>query len=603
MPAPGENATVERLRGDEIRVLGPLEIVGEQGAVELTAAKERQLLAALVLEAGNVCSRDLLVDALWGPSPPSSAAKLLQVHVSKLRKLLPASARIRTRGSGYALELEDGVLDAARFERLLAEGGEAARAGNPRLAASLLRRALALWRGPAYGDLAYDEFVRAEAERLEELRVVALEERLAAELELGRHAELLPELRRLADSHPLRERIQAQAMIALYRSGRQSEALERYAATRGRLRGELGLEPGAELSDLQRRILQHDVSLVGEPGAWEADAALPAPPNTLLGRERELAELGDLLVRDDVRLLVLTGAGGSGKTRLALESARRCARSFANGAALVELAPVRDPDLLVSAISTAVGIEQVGDRPLETLVAALRGRELLLLLDNLEHLRSAAPVLVELISRAPRVTLLVTTRVVLHVSGEHVYPVEPLGESAVALFVERAREADARFDPDAPAEHAIRRICDRLDGLPLAVELAAGRIRTRTPAELLAGLEQSLPLLTGGPRDLPARQQTLRATLEWSFDLLDELERRDVTRLSVFAGGCSGSPPCDGRARAGGARKRRSKACWNAMGRRLRSRQALVGSVFQALGRLARRGDATRVPRRIRAWA
>jgi predicted ATPase/DNA-binding SARP family transcriptional activator len=532
---------VQRSQAEEIRVLGPLEIVGEQGAAAALAPKERQLFAALLVEAGSTRSSDVLVDALWGASPPRSAPALLHVYVSKLRKVLPASVRIRTQGSGYALELEDGVLDAARFERLLAEGREAAGGGNPTLAASLLQRALALWRGQAYGDLAYEEFARTEAERLEELRLAALEERIEADLELGRHVELLPELGNLASANPLRERLQAQAMLAFYRSGRQSEALERYAAARRHLHDELGLEPGAELRSLQRRILQHDPTLYCAPADQEPmGASLPTPPNPLLGRERELAELGALLRRNDVRLLVLTGAGGSGKTRLAFEAARQCARLFANGAAFVELAPVHDPDLLVSAISSALGIEQVGGEQLETLIAALRPREILLLLDNLEHLREAAVVLVDLVSQAPRLTLLVTSRVVLHLSGEHVYPIEPLGEEdAVALFLVRAREAHARFDPDASAQHAIRRICERLDGLPLAIELAAGRIRTRTPAELLAGLEQHVPLLTGGPRDLPARQQTLRATLEWSFDLLDALERRDLARLSVFAGGCT----------------------------------------------------------------
>ena len=523
---------------DEIRVLGPLELIGERGPLPLGAPKERRLLAALVAEAGTTRSSDALANAIWGESPPRSAPKLLQVYVSKLRKHLPPEAGIRTHGSGYALELQDGVLDAARFESLLEDGREAARAGNAALAASILRRALALWRGHAYGELADEEFVRAEAQRLDELRLVAFEERLAAELAVGRHAAVLAELRALADSYPLRERPQAQLMLALYRSGRQSEALDRFAATRRQLHDELGLEPGAELRDLQRRILQHDPTLSGATDAQEATrASMPMPPNPLLGRERELAELGGLLGRDDVRLVVLTGAGGSGKTRLALEAARRSAGSFANGAAFVELAPVHDPQLIVGEIFSSLGIEQVGSEPLATLVATLRGRELLLLLDNFEQLRDAAPMLVDLLSQAPRLTLLVTSRVVLHVSGEHVYPVEPLGEeAAVELFLERASEADSRFVASDDAQAAIRSICRRLDGLPLAIELAAGRSRTLTPTELLAGLERRLPLLTGGPRDLPARQQTLRATLEWSVDLLDDLERRDLARFSVFPG-------------------------------------------------------------------
>ena len=521
---------------DEIRVLGPLEIVSDDGVVELRATKERSLLAVLLADAGVSRSKDALIDALWGASPPPSAPKLVQVSVWKLRKLLPATARVRTQGSGYALEVDEGALDAARFEQLLGEAREATSGGDHARAASTLRHALDLWRGPAFGDLAGEELVRSEAERLEELRVVAIEELHGAELELGRHVELLPELQSIADSHPLRERLQAQVMLGLYRSGRQADALEQYAAFRERLVDELGLEPGSALRDLQRQILQQDPALDLASTSMSKATALPSPPNALIGRDRELAEIVDLVQRDDVRLLILTGAGGSGKTRLALEAARQSARAFASGAASVELAPVHDGRLIVDAILSVLGIELVGSEPFETLVATLRGRELLLVLDNFEHLRDGAPVLVDLISHAPRLTLLVTSRVVLHVSGEHVFPVEPLGEeAAVALFLERASEADVRFAADSEAEAAIRAICRRLDGLPLAIELAAGRIRTRTPAELLVGLEQRLPLLSGGPRDLPARQQTLRRTLEWSVDLLDGLERRDLLRLSVFA--------------------------------------------------------------------
>jgi predicted ATPase/DNA-binding SARP family transcriptional activator len=528
-------------RAVDVCVLGPIEIVGEDGPVPLGAPKQRRLLSALVIHAGEACSADRLIDAVWGASPPASADKLLQTYVSQLRRALPAPARIRTLGSGYGLELEDESLDAARFERLLSEGRAASRAGNPALAASLLRRALGLWRGQAYGELAYEEFARGEADRLEELRLEAVEERIEAELALGRDLEVLPELRSLAASHPARERFQAQAMIALYRCGRQSEALDLYTDARARLLDELGLEPSAELRQLQRRILEQDPELAATP-ATEAEAStLPSPPNRLLGRERELIKLSELLLRDQVRLLVLTGAGGSGKTRLALEAAREAAPSFANGAAIADLAPLRDPALVVGTLARALGVTDVSDEgPLETLAAAIGARELLLLVDNAEHVRAAAPSFVELLARAPRLTLLVTSRVVLHLSGEHVYPVEPLAaEPAVALFLERACEAEPRFRPDAADEQAISRICERLDGLPLAIELAASRVRTLTPAELLDRLDPRLPLLTGGPRDLPARQQTLQATLEWSYDLLDADERRDLARVAVFDGGCA----------------------------------------------------------------
>jgi predicted ATPase/DNA-binding SARP family transcriptional activator len=522
----------------EIRILGPIEIVAKDGPVPLPAFKHRQLLAALILNASRPCSTDALIDALWGETPPQSAAKVLRIYVSQLRKVLPPPARVHTREAGYELELTADALDAGRFERLLEDGRAAACAGNAVLAASLLRRALALWRGRAFGELAYESFVRAEAERLEELRLSALEERIDADLALGLHADVLPEVCQLADEQPLRERLQGQAIVTLYRSGRQSEALERYAATRALLRDEVGLEPGEELRNLQRQILQHDPALAGPRRAATPANVLPTPPNRLLGRAQELEDLRRLLLRDEVRLLVLTGAGGSGKTRVALETARQAAGSFANGAAFVSLAPLRDPELVGDAIARALGIEEApGEALLETVAAALRPLELLLVLDNAEHLGGAGPLFVELLARAPLLKLLVTSRVVLHLTGEHVYPVEPLAaEPAVELFRERARASEHRFRLDRTGSPAIERICARLDGLPLAIELAAAHVRTLSPSQLLERLERRLPLLVGGPRDLPARQQTLRATLEWSFDLLHADEQRDLARLGVFSG-------------------------------------------------------------------
>jgi predicted ATPase/DNA-binding SARP family transcriptional activator len=523
----------------EVRVLGGVELVGESGPIPLPAPKLRRLLAALGMHPGETRSTDVLIEALWD-RPPRSARKLLQLYVSQLRRLLPAPARIVTGADGYGLELLEDALDSVRFERLLAEGRAALGDGNSALARSLLRRSLGLWRGAAYGEFAYEEFARGEAERLEELRLVATEERLEAELALGGHATLLPELRSLATAQPLRERLQAQAMIALYRCGRHREALDLYAALRARLIDELGLEPGRELRELQQRILQHDPSLEVESVFLGEASSLPTPPNRLLGRQRELAELETMLARDDVRLLVLTGAGGSGKTRLALELARRVAARYANGARLVDLAPLADPALVVPTIARALGIERLGRQPIETLVAEIRPLELLLLLDNAEHLRTAAPTFVQLLAEAPRLTLLVTSRAVLHLSGEYVYPVEPLAEDdACNLFLERARAAEPRFRTDDDDRETIAAICRRIDRLPLAVELAAPHMRTLNTGELLARLEERLPLLAGGPHDLPARQLTLRATIDWSVDLLAPLERRDLTRLSVFAGGCT----------------------------------------------------------------
>jgi predicted ATPase/DNA-binding SARP family transcriptional activator/Tfp pilus assembly protein PilF len=525
----------------EVRVLGPVEVVGDEGAIVSLAAKQLRLLAALVVADGRACEVDELVEAVWGESPPASARSLVQVYVSQLRKALPAGIEVVTRRGAYAVELEPEQLDAARFEHLLGECGTARQRGNAALAASLAERALGLWRGRAYGDLAYEEVASGESERLEELRLVAAEERIEAELDLGRHDDALAEVLRMAREHPYRERMQGQAMVALYRCGRQSEALEHYADLRARLREEAGLEPGPALRELQRRILQHDPGLTAAAQSAPAAVNLPMPPTQLVGRERELDELRALLDRRDARLITLTGAGGSGKTRLALEAARRVAGSFANGVTVAELAPLRDPALVLPTIARALGVADDSDEaPLEALAAALAPQELLLVVDNAEHVRAAAPSFAQLVARAPRLTLLVTSRVVLHVSGEQVFSVAPLAEDdALDLFVQRTRLRDPTFANTPEVETDAREICRRVDCLPLAVELAAARVGTLTPRALLERLGTRLGLLTGGPRDLPARQQTLRETIAWSVDLLEQEERRALARLSVFPAGAS----------------------------------------------------------------
>ncbi len=525
--------------GSVVRVLGPVEVVGDDGPVTL-AAKHRCLLAALLVADGRSCTVDELVEALWGAGPPASARKLVQVYVSQLRRALPDSVRIVTKQGSYALAVEPDLVDASRFERLVTESAAARREENHALALSLADQATRLWAGRAFGDLGYEAFLQTEVERLEELRLVALEERIDAQVALGRSTEALGELLRLAAEHPLRERLHAQAMLALYRAGRQPEALETFAALRRRLDDDLGLEPGPELRELQRRILQQDPSLDVDR-AGDVAGALPHAPDRLLGRERELEVLAELLARRDPRLIVLTGAGGTGKTRLALEAAHRAAPTYANGARLVELAPLGDPALLAPTIAQALDVaDQAGRGPLEALADALRLQELLLLVDNAEHLRDATPALVELLARAPRLTLLVTSRTVLHLSGEHVFPVAPLDDAAATeLFERRARALNPAFRLTGENEGAVREICARVDGLPLAIELAAARIRTLAPEELLERLGERLSLLTGGPRDAPARQQTLRETLDWSYDLLGDAERRFLARLCVFPAGAT----------------------------------------------------------------
>ena len=490
-------------------------------ALSIERGRQRALLGCLLLRANEVVAQDRLVDALWGESPPATAVTKLHGHVSRLRRVLGAG-RLETRPPGYVLRVEPGELDLHRFRELLAHD----RHGE----------ALALWRGEALADLAFEDFARTEIVRLEELRVSALEARFEHELAAGHHSELAGELAAAVRAYPLRERIAGQLMLALYRSGRQAEALAAYHDARTSLIEELGLEPGEELGLLQRRILVHDPALDHTRPSRRAE--LPASVTSFVGRTRELEQIGALVMRPGVRLVTLTGAGGTGKTRLALEVARGVAGEFADGARFAPLAAVAAPEVVPHAIADALALHQSSGQAIEdALKAFLADRELLLVLDNLEHLLEAAPLATELLAAAPRVTILATSRTHLNLYGESEYPVPPLSarEEAVALFADRA----AAVRPGFQVTDAVAEICARVDGLPLAIELAAARTRTLTPTEMLARLEHRLELLAGGPRDVPARQRTLRDTLLWSYELLAPIERRLFGRLAVFAGGGS----------------------------------------------------------------
>ena len=531
----------------ELRILGPLEAVDDDGRpLALGGPRVRAVLAELLLHANKVVSTEHLIDAVWGESPPPTAAGALQVHVHSLRKALGAD-RIVTRAPGYAIRANEGELDVATFERLVERAEAPLAAGNHSEAHGLLAEALRLWRGPALADLAFESFVRPEAERLEGLRLVVLERRLEAELALGRHAGLVAELEALVAAHPLRERFRAQLMVALYRSNRQADALAAYRAARETLVDELGIEPGAELRELEQAILRQDPAL-GAP-TQPTPAARLSPDTPLIGRELELAAVTGLLGRPEIRLLTLTGTGGAGKTRLALAAA-----DVVGGAVLVDLGSLSDPELVASTIAAAVGADDSpATSPAERIAAALGEAPQLLVLDNLEHLPAAHPLLADLLATAPGLRILATSRVPLRLSAEHEYRVPPLGvpepgddaaasiahTDAVQLYLERVRASIPEFelrDDNAPA---VARICRALDGLPLALELAAARIRVLGPEGTARRLGERLALLARNAPDLPRRHRSLRATIDWSHELLDDDARRVFRTLGVFAGAVS----------------------------------------------------------------
>jgi predicted ATPase/DNA-binding SARP family transcriptional activator len=519
------------------RILGPLEVERDSVLVGLPAAKHRALLLALLLRRNMVCAADQLIDALW-ERPPASAAKLLQTYVSQLRSVLGQDA-IETVPPGYRLSVEPENLDVCRFEVLHRGAGAALAEGNPELAGSLAVRALSLWRGQALADVVYEPFAEREADRLEELRLQCVEHKLDAALAVGGHEDVLAELAQLCQDHPLRERLHERFALALYRSGRQADALDALATARARLRDEFGLDPGKGLQSLEHAILVQnpaiDTPLVApSPGT----RTVARPIGELVGRERDVAGLGSLLARPDARLVTVTGAGGSGKTRLALEVAGLASGRFANGVVLVELASVRDSTMVLPAVAQALGLSETANEPIGDVVTTyLRSREILLVVDNFEQVIDAAADLVGLVTNAPLLTILVTSRRVLHVTGEYVYPLAPLAlDDASRLFAMRAEARDPSLRVDV-ADDDVREICARLDCLPLAVEIAAARTVALDPRSMRDRLRVSIRALGPGPRDAPARQQTLSDAIRWSTDLLTIAERRALARFSVFVGG------------------------------------------------------------------
>jgi predicted ATPase/DNA-binding SARP family transcriptional activator len=532
----------------EFRILGSLVVLDERGEeVALKGARLRTLLGLLIVRAGHVVAADQIAEALWGDSPPSESTGALHNQISRLRAALKVAGAdcIETRPPGYTLQVDLASIDAFKFEDAARAGRALLDADEPAKANDVLTAALALWRGDVLADVDDTELARGERARWTELRRVAEEDRADAELACGRHREIVGELEAMVAAEPLRERRTAQLMLALYRSGRQADALRAFQTTRAHLADELGIDPGPELRALEAAVLDQDASL----GAGDACPAarpssrkhLPAPISRCIGRQDALDDLDARL--QDARLVTLTGPGGVGKTALALEAGRRCEARFDDGAVLVELASVQAPEAVVAAAARALGLDELRgpSRPAELLAQLLADRELLVVLDNCEHvLDAAADLAITLLGRGPALTIIATSRQALGLTGEVNFAVPVLAPDAAAqLFSERAAAVVNGFALDDSNGASVSDICARLDGIPLAIELAASRTRVFSVAQLAKRLDDRFRTLTGGARGALPRHQTLRAIVDWSYDLLDPAEQHVFARLSVFAGGAS----------------------------------------------------------------
>ncbi len=536
----------------DFRLLGPLEVVVDGRPRSLASPGEKAVLAVLLLAAGRVVPRESLIDALWGETPPNNPANAVQGRVSRLRRGLAdiglSDRLVSARGPGYVAAVDPGQVDAHRFASLVQQARSTV--GDGPTAAGLYAKALALWRGPALVDFVGQSWAAAEATRLEELRLAAIQERISLELDSGRHSELVDELERLATSNPLRERVHGQLMLALYRCGRQADALAAYRRLKQTLDDQLALDPSKELRDLEQAILRQDARL-GAPTRELPNRLtnLPVRLTSFVGRDRQLTQLRELLVAH--RLVTLTGPGGAGKSSLALQAAAAVADRYPDGVWLVRLAGVGDPEAVPEIVAESIGAQRPAGGVTESLVTFLRDRSAMVVLDNCEHLADACAYLAErLLTSGSRVRLLVTSREPLRVPGEVQLAVPPLAcpppdtalerlrdYGAARLFLDRALSVQPDLQLDAAAAVAIGHICRQLDGLPLALELAAARVASLSITDLAAHLDDRFGLLTGGPRTAEARQKTLRATVDWSHQLLTAPERVLFRRLSVFRGG------------------------------------------------------------------
>ncbi|ONI79016.1 hypothetical protein ALI144C_29165 [Actinosynnema sp. ALI-1.44] len=530
-----------------VAVLGPLCLTdAADQEIEVGGPRLRMLLVRLALEANRIVPTEALIDGLWGTQPPADATNALQSLVSRLRKAGLAK-RIESYPAGYSLAATE--VDAEQFERLAAEGSRLLKRNEAAKAVDVLTAALALWRGPALVDVAEAPFAAAAVARLAELRLTALEDRVEADILCGREGGVIAELYALTREHPLRERLTALLIRALRQTGRQADALAAYETARQNLAMELGVDPSPELQEAHLALLRAAPAEIPNNGT-----KLPAQLTSFVGRLHEMTELEALLGRD--RLITIVGPGGAGKTRLATEAAARTA----NRVWFVHLAGLREAVDVPVALASALGLgdSRLSEKPqvwhpqtdvMTRLLEALADRSELIVLDNCEHLVSAVAHLAEtLLASCPRLRILATSREPLTIIGETLVPLGPLDlpeenasaeqavrSAAVQLFLDRARSVRPGFTVDETNVGSVVAVCRQLDGLPLALELAAARLRSMTVGQVAERLDDRFRLLTGGSRTSLPRHQTLGAVVEWSWSLLTAAERTLASRMSVFA--------------------------------------------------------------------
>lgn len=535
----------------DVRLLGTLEVDGDDGPVVVPPGRARALIALLALQPGRVIPSDQLVDELWPDSPPTAGRHSLHVHISRIRHAL-GDGSVSTQRPGYAMRIDENKVDVFRFERLIAQGRRALSDSEYEQAAYRFRTALAMWRGPPVPAVSDLPSGPAHIAYLTNLRFGALEGLFESELALGHHEVVAENLTRVVEEDPFRERLWGQLMLALYRSGRQADALAAYQRARHHLREELGIEPGSELRQLEDAIVlqKPEVDWQRPVPSVLPSHHLPQPHTSFVGRDQELAEIAKSLLGS--RLLTLTGPGGSGKSRLALETGHHAMDQFEDGVWVVELANTSEPDLVADAVAD---ILRVGGRPGQDLLARLSGflaeRNLLLILDNCEHLLGAvAEMVTALLSTTSDVRVLTTSREPLGVIGETLFVVEPMpvpeaDESdpgvlgrydSLRLFAARAEAIEPGFRLSGQTAPLVSEACRRVDGLPLAIELAVSRMRGMGLAELTSQLKDTSTLLDAEAQTSDRRHRSLRTALQWSHDLLPAVERQALARAGIFQG-------------------------------------------------------------------